>query len=249
MLQTIPDLSDSNFQGAIQSVWEIAPRCVANQVPGLIPGTEHYVDEWLSHWHQNQPETHLDEVSCFLIKDATISGNGNIWLGGRLISAAQVMPDYVANILEVNSGGSAAVLRRRSETVRTVKEPCLVAIGHGTHVYGHFLIEVAFRLLVAQHARSLGLPNYKVLIARGSPPWYLYLLIQYFQVDFHDIPRSRENPEIRWVYDAEVIRNLIAPVLPVFRHVVAQEVQHGDAEILEACVAFVVGDVSVHQSP
>ena len=63
------------------------------------------------------------------------------------------------------------------------------------------------------------------------------------------IPRSRDNPEFCWVYDTEIVSHLIAPGVPVFRHVLAEECQHGDAEILKAGVAFVVSDVPMHQAP
>ncbi len=63
------------------------------------------------------------------------------------------------------------------------------------------------------------------------------------------IPRSRDNPELRWVYDTEVVRDLIAVGAPVPGHVVAQEVQHCDAEVPKGAVALVVGGVSVHQPP
>ena len=63
------------------------------------------------------------------------------------------------------------------------------------------------------------------------------------------IPRSRENPKILWVDDSEVVRDSVAVGVPIPRHVVAQEGQHCDAEILEAGVALVVGDVPVHQPP
>ncbi len=35
------------------------------------------------------------------------------------------------------------------------------------------------------------------------------------------IPCSPENPELYWVYDAEIVRDLIAPNTPVLRHVAA----------------------------
>ena len=63
------------------------------------------------------------------------------------------------------------------------------------------------------------------------------------------IPRSRDNPELLWIDDPEVIGDLIAVSSPVPGHVVAQEVQHCDAEVLEAAVALVVGGMSVHQAP
>src|SRR5271165_2089164 len=64
-----------------------------------------------------------------------------------------------------------------------------------------------------------------------------------------DIPCSHDNPELLWIDDSEVVGDLIAVSAPVPGHVVAQEPQHCDAEVLEAAVALVVGGVSVHQSP
>src|SRR5271166_2239524 len=63
------------------------------------------------------------------------------------------------------------------------------------------------------------------------------------------IPRSHDNPELLWIDDPEVIRDLIAVSAPVPGHVVAQEVQHCDAEVLEGAVALVVRGMSVHQPP
>src|SRR5208283_2572466 len=63
------------------------------------------------------------------------------------------------------------------------------------------------------------------------------------------IPRSRDNSELRWVYDTEIVSNLITIGTPVLRHVVAQKAQHSNAEVLEGGIALVVGDVPMHQTP
>ena len=63
------------------------------------------------------------------------------------------------------------------------------------------------------------------------------------------IPRSHDNPVFFGIDDAEVIRDFIAINTPVPGHVVAQEVQHGDAEVPEGGVALVVGGMAVHQPP
>ena len=63
------------------------------------------------------------------------------------------------------------------------------------------------------------------------------------------IPRSHDNPVFFWIDDPEVIRDLIAINAPVPGHVVAQEIQHGDAEVLEGAVALVVSGMPVHQPP
>ena len=60
------------------------------------------------------------------------------------------------------------------------------------------------------------------------------------------LPRSRENPELRWVNDTEIVGNLIAVLPPVPWHLIAWESRHRGAEVPEGRVAFVVGDVPVH---
>ena len=63
------------------------------------------------------------------------------------------------------------------------------------------------------------------------------------------IPRSRDNPEVCWVNDTEIVGDLVAINAPALWHAVAQEVQHCAAKIRERGVAFVVGELSVHQPP
>ncbi len=67
--------------------------------------------------------------------------------------------------------------------------------------------------------------------------------------EYYTIPRSRDNPEVCWVNDTEIVGDLVAISAPVLWQVVAQEGQHRDAEICERGVALVVGDLSVHQPP
>src|SRR5215213_11680872 len=49
---------------------------------------------------------------------------------------------------------------------------------------------------------------------------------RHLRVAGHDrqgIPRSGDNPELRWVYDTEIVRDLVTIGAPVLRHAVAQE--------------------------
>src|ERR1019366_1401671 len=82
-----------------------------------------------------------------------------------------------------------------------------------------------------------------------APQPLLHLRAPLKHLPSRDIPRSSDNPEFRWVYDTEIVRDLIAPLTPVRWHVLAQKSQHRDTEILERCVALIMGGVSVHQSP
>src|SRR5271166_1375864 len=66
---------------------------------------------------------------------------------------------------------------------------------------------------------------------------------------FWGIPLRLENPKIGRVDDAEIVGNRIAEDGPVFRHLHAQEMQNGSAEVVVARVASVVGHVAMHQPP
>jgi hypothetical protein len=63
------------------------------------------------------------------------------------------------------------------------------------------------------------------------------------------IPCSSDNSELRWDYDTEIVSNLIAVIIPVLWHLLAEEGQHRGTEFLEGGVALVVGDMPVHQPP
>jgi hypothetical protein len=61
----------------------------------------------------------------------------------------------------------------------------------------------------------------------------------------HAIPLCIDNPKIGRVYNAEVVGDRIAEDRPVFRHLHAQEMQNGSAELIVGRVAAVVGHVSM----
>jgi hypothetical protein len=64
-----------------------------------------------------------------------------------------------------------------------------------------------------------------------------------------DIPRSRHNPKILWVDDAEVVGDGVAEAVPVLGDFVAQEIERDIRELCARGVAFVVRDVLVHDPP
>jgi hypothetical protein len=65
---------------------------------------------------------------------------------------------------------------------------------------------------------------------------------------FYSIPRSRQNPKIFWVDNAKITGDGIAKVSPVLGDFVTQEIERGIRELPTCRMAFVVGDVSVHEA-
>ena len=64
-----------------------------------------------------------------------------------------------------------------------------------------------------------------------------------------NIPRSRHDPKILWVDDAEIVSDRITEVRPVAGNCFTQEPEGGIGELGASCVAFVVRNVSVHEAP
>ena len=63
------------------------------------------------------------------------------------------------------------------------------------------------------------------------------------------IPRSRHDPKILWVDDAEIVGDRITKVRPIPRDLFTQKTERRIGELGASCVALVVSDVSVHEAP
>ena len=63
------------------------------------------------------------------------------------------------------------------------------------------------------------------------------------------IPRSRHDPKILWVDDAEIVGDQITKVRPIPRNLFTQKTERRIGELGTSCVALVVSDVSVHEAP
>ena len=64
-----------------------------------------------------------------------------------------------------------------------------------------------------------------------------------------DIHRSRHDPKILWVDDAEIVGDQITKVRPIPRNLFTQKTERRIGELGASCVALVVSDVSVHEAP
>ena len=63
------------------------------------------------------------------------------------------------------------------------------------------------------------------------------------------IPRSRHDPKILWVDDAEIVGDRITKVRAIPRNLFTQKTERRIGELGASCVALVVSDVSVHEAP
>jgi len=144
----------------------------------LLPGTEPFAPEWLIGHHARGTSGPALPAACYFAADAVISGSGQIWLDGRLVTADEIMPGYVRNELAIAAGGSPGLRKVGRLPLRTIEEPTVVLLGHGVHVYGHFLIEMLFRLLEARCALPDGERELRFLLDAAAPDWLLRILTE-----------------------------------------------------------------------
>lgn len=176
-IETLTDLAALRGFGLRTLRHEIAPGLTRPQrrVP-LIPGTEVFSNDWLPIYHGEHHAWIRHEAACYSLRDARISGSGHVWLDGLLITAPGIMASYVADGLQLDQGGSAPLRAEAALPVRRIDEPCLVAVGHGVEVYGHFVMEVLLRILAARDALGHTGLRFRLLLPHQAPAWLLHIL-------------------------------------------------------------------------
>ena len=170
---------------------------VARAAPGvaaapLIAGTESFTDESLATWHRGPQAGSPRDVACYLISDAVVSGWGQVWIDDQLVTSPEIMPPYAAQALDIAAGGAPALHYCASRPRRTIAAPCLIAIGPAPRTYGHFLIEMLFRILVAREAwPAKGRLPYRLLLDAATPDWLLRILADDLGISADDVEMFR----------------------------------------------------------
>jgi len=132
-------------------------------------------------------------ISCYFTSDIAVSGNGLLWRDQKVITAPDLMPRYWYYLLSGMPDQSApetdALL-----PIRVIKEPCICALGWGSRVYGHILIEMIPRLLLAIRAMA-DRSDFTVLLRSDTPPWAIDVAIRQLDIDTSRIRFFDANKE------------------------------------------------------
>lgn len=175
---------------------ELAPAASSLPTRPLIPGTEAFATDWLVGHHLHGTTSPLPGMACYFIRDATVSGHGQIWLGDQLVTAADLLPRYMRGLMGLDSMMNQRMLSARHLPERVIDAPTAVLLGHGIHVYGHFVIEMLFRFMMVDKAIGGQLGEVRYLLDRAAPEWLLRILthdlrIPAGQLEFFDPGRER----------------------------------------------------------
>lgn len=191
----IPTAAPAWTQGALLRR-EIAPPAPPCPLRPLISDTAAMTAGWLASAHARGPVWPPIAVGCYFAADLAVSGTGQLWIDGRLLTAPDVMPEYQFKFLKIAEGGSKPLWDGIGRPERRIDGPCVVLIGHGLTVYGHFLIEMLFRVLVARRALAGSGLVVRYLLDRSAPNWLLRILaddldIPAEAIEFFDATRER----------------------------------------------------------
>jgi capsular polysaccharide biosynthesis protein len=208
-LNVIADLKVAAASGMAIYRRQVAAAAVGVQPLPLIQGTEVFGPEWVASWHRQHHSWAPTDVACYSILDTVVSGAGQIWLGDQLVTSHEIMPDYVRSGLELANGGSDCFWAATRLPIRRINVPCLVAIGHGIHVYGHFLIELLFRILVAKQAFKGSRLTYHILLDRAAPDWLMKIITEDLDIDSSRLEYFEPDRE------QVLLRHAIVPTRPL----------------------------------
>jgi capsular polysaccharide biosynthesis protein len=188
----------------------VAPAATSLQPKPLWTGTNEFAEPWLVKWHAMQHVDRPRPVHCYYAQNAIVSGSGELWVDGALLCSRELMPEYAFRILELDRGGSQELQERRELPVRVIERPCVPLVGHGTYIYGHFLLEMLPRLLVARAALAGTGLRPSILLSVDSPPWLLKILTNDLRVSHSDLEffdPATERIELRKAILPELLYN------------------------------------------
>jgi len=109
-----------------------------------------------------------------------LNGPGLIWSGDRLLDDNEFLPVYVRP--EIDRDGAVTRAHLASLPLRREVRPALVFHGWGVRVYGHFLIEMLPKLLLAARFPAL-FAGLAPVLDRQMEPWLLRIVRDHCGID------------------------------------------------------------------
>ncbi len=138
----------------------------------------------------------------------TLNGPGLVWLDDRLISDPSVLPVYARAELQRHPGPLAD--QPRALPIRSEPRQALVFHGWGVRVYGHFLIEMLPKLLLARRFPAL-FNGARPVLDRQMPDWFLAILAEQFNIAGDEAVWFDSTREQLFLPQAMILPQLLRP--------------------------------------
>lgn len=132
---------------------------------------------WIIEQHRRKVRAQVHPLGCHLFDDLVVTGRGHLWQGKQHVDSRDVLPKYWKDIIDRKLVNLQVEF---SLPERTLVEPCIVFMGHGSSIYGHVLLEMVLRL---QLAFTLGFDKPKLLFNAEAANWVVPLLLTCFPIE------------------------------------------------------------------
>jgi capsular polysaccharide biosynthesis protein len=146
-----------------------------------LDSAEFVAPDWVR-YHQDSKSAPFD-LAVLGPLAVTLNGPGLVWLDGVLISDPSLLPVYA--LAELQRHPEALADRPHALPVRADHRPALVFHGWGVRVYGHFLIEMLPKLLLARRFPAL-CAGLRPVLDRQMPDWFLDILAAQLGISLDD---------------------------------------------------------------
>ncbi len=113
-------------------------------------------------------------LHCYFAENVVVSGNGLMWVDDELVIINDIMPSYWRDLLSGHSHQSTPETDVHLP-VRTITGPCICGLGWGGQIYGHVLLEILPRIIVALEVMK-DLQRPRLLLRNDTPEWALSML-------------------------------------------------------------------------
>ncbi|MBS1101661.1 glycosyltransferase family 61 protein [Gluconobacter sp. Dm-62] len=137
-------------------------------------------------WDKNGHPEDSNNVAAYIFDDLYVSFYGALEWKGHIISSPEVTQGYALGGFQ-----QPAISEKLNSPARIIENPCFVCMGWGADIYGHLIVEMLPRLMVAFTEFLPYIPDTKFLIDSLSPGWFIDFLktevgILPTQIEFYD---------------------------------------------------------------
>jgi capsular polysaccharide biosynthesis protein len=134
-----------------------------------------FAEPWLAALHASGHGQAAQDVACYFLCDAGVSGIGHLFVENRLVTSEEVMPDYWLRQVRDRHDPHVDidVAREQALPERRIDGATVVFCGWGVRVYGHFLIETLPKLMAARQALGREVARMQFLVPADAPDWLL----------------------------------------------------------------------------
>lgn len=158
---------------ALQKI-SIAPKEKGNELNNLIldqlifSGDEKNLNKWRK-WHHQDSLSDTFELGLYLIKNVTVNFFGFISVEGKYILSNDIIMPYAQK-------GFEQLQFKENLIHRYIDFPCIVWMGWGPNIYGHLMVEMLPRLIMARKHMNNRSIFHKYLVDSLAPKWFVSFL-------------------------------------------------------------------------